>query len=165
MVRFLKAYNLFPTLWHLFKFCILTYTITWGRGTMIFIITSWTEGYFLKLSIFIIIIILYLKCLNHKISHPVNKMINFFYREPQWSVDEHLFARVINTDVVFYENCNFECIVHRINCCKVSSFSLGPTVGTYFILSHTPGIKGQPAIGRYCFIIFITYRICPNLTR
>jgi len=68
--------------------------------------------------------------------------------EPQWSSDEFLFARLSNTDVVFYENGNFNNILHRINAHKVASFSLSPTSGTYFVLCHTLGGQGQPSFGR-----------------
>lgn len=71
------------------------------------------------------------------------------FREPQWSADEKLFSRIVNTDVVFYEDLNFENIVARINCHKVVSYKISPNVGTYFILCHTPpDSPGQPAFGR-----------------
>ncbi|CAH1183593.1 unnamed protein product [Phaedon cochleariae] len=68
--------------------------------------------------------------------------------EPQWSADEKLFSRVVNVDVVFYEDLNFERIVARINCYKVASYKLSPNLGTYFLLCHTPGSPGQPSFGR-----------------
>ncbi|XP_044266198.1 eukaryotic translation initiation factor 2A [Tribolium madens] len=68
--------------------------------------------------------------------------------EPQWSADEKLFSRIVNTDVVFYEDLNFEKIVVRINCHKIAAFSLSPNVGTYFILCHVPGASGQPSFGK-----------------
>lgn len=68
--------------------------------------------------------------------------------EPQWSADEKLFSRVVNTDVVFYEDLNFEKIVARINSYKVASYKLSPNIGVYFILCHTPGSPGQPSFGR-----------------
>lgn len=74
---------------------------------------------------------------------------NVIFREPQWSADEKLFIRIVNTDVVFYEDLNFEKIVTRINCHKVASFKISPNIGTYFILCHTsPDGPGQPAFGR-----------------
>ncbi|KAJ8921037.1 hypothetical protein NQ315_015833 [Exocentrus adspersus] len=68
--------------------------------------------------------------------------------EPQWSTDEKLFTRMVNTDVVFYEDLNFERIVARINCYKVASYKISPNLGTYFVLCHTPGSPGQPSFGR-----------------
>lgn len=73
---------------------------------------------------------------------------SYIIREPQWSTDEHLLTRIVNTDVVFYEDANFERIVTRINCCKVASYSISPATGTYFVLCHTPGGSGQPSFGR-----------------
>lgn len=55
---------------------------------------------------------------------------------------------MVNTDVVFYEDLNFERIVARINCHKVISYKISPNVGTYFVLCHTPGSPGQPSFGR-----------------
>ncbi|XP_050312953.1 eukaryotic translation initiation factor 2A [Anthonomus grandis grandis] len=73
------------------------------------------------------------------------KQVNW---EPQWSNDEKLFTRLVNTDVVFYEDLNFERIVTRITGHKVASYKLSPNVGTYFILCHTLGSPGQPSFGR-----------------
>ncbi|KAJ3655179.1 hypothetical protein Zmor_014316 [Zophobas morio] len=68
--------------------------------------------------------------------------------EPQWSSDEKLFSRIVNTDVVFYENLNFDKIVARINCYKIAAYSLSPNVGTYFTLCYVPGQSGQPSFGK-----------------
>ncbi|XP_017775455.1 PREDICTED: eukaryotic translation initiation factor 2A [Nicrophorus vespilloides] len=68
--------------------------------------------------------------------------------EPKWSEDEKLFSKIVNNDVVFYEDCNFERIVHRLKCCKVTSYSISPAVGSYYILSHTLGTSGQPSFAR-----------------
>lgn len=69
-------------------------------------------------------------------------------REPQWSSDEHLFTRLVNTDVVFYEDANFEKIVTRINSIKVASYSLSSFGGSYYVLCHTLGASGQPSFAR-----------------
>lgn len=74
--------------------------------------------------------------------------LQYLLREPQWSLDEHLFTRLVNTDVVFYEDVNFERIVTRINSIKVASYSISPSGGSYYILCHTPGAGGQPSFGR-----------------
>lgn len=71
-----------------------------------------------------------------------------FHWEPQWTADEKLFSRLVNTDVVFYESDNFEKIVTRINAHKVASYSISPLVGSYYILCYTSGSSGQPSIGR-----------------
>jgi hypothetical protein len=69
-------------------------------------------------------------------------------REPQWSADEKLFSKIVNTDVVFYEDLNFDRIVARIDCYKIVAYSLPPNVGTYFVLCHIPGVSGQPSFGK-----------------
>lgn len=69
--------------------------------------------------------------------------------EPQWSIDEYIFSRIVNTDITFYEQCNFNKIVHRINTHKVKSYTLSPATDSYYILCHTPGTPGQPSFGRY----------------
>ncbi|KAF7269965.1 eukaryotic translation initiation factor 2A [Rhynchophorus ferrugineus] len=73
------------------------------------------------------------------------KQVNW---EPQWSSDEKLFSRLVNTDVVFYEDFNFDKIVARLSGHKVVSYGLSPNAGTYFILCHTLGGPGQPSFGR-----------------
>ncbi|CAH1959555.1 unnamed protein product [Acanthoscelides obtectus] len=73
------------------------------------------------------------------------KQVNW---EPQWSADEKLFSRIVNTDLVFHEDLNFDKVAARINSYKVASYKLSPNVGTYFVLCHTPGSPGQPSFGR-----------------
>lgn len=68
--------------------------------------------------------------------------------EPQWSTDETICARLLNNDVIFYENANFEKIVQRINFAKIGAFSISPGVAPNHVLCYTPGAKGQPALGR-----------------
>lgn len=68
--------------------------------------------------------------------------------EPQWSTDEKIFSKTSNTDVTFYEDCNFNKIIHRINNHKVKSYSLSPSSETYYVLCHTLGSPGQPSHGR-----------------
>lgn len=68
--------------------------------------------------------------------------------EPQWSQDESVFARLVNTDVTFYEQCNFNRIVHRIAQHKVKSFSLSSFGGNCYVMCHTLGSPGQPSFGR-----------------
>lgn len=83
-----------------------------------------------------------------KIIRKIFSLIFKFFREPQCSSDEFLFTRLVNTDVVFYENSNFERIVTRINSIKVASYSISPQAGSYYVLCHTAGTGGQPSIGR-----------------
>ena len=67
--------------------------------------------------------------------------------EPQWSLDEVLCSRLVNTDVHFYDLDNFN-VVNKVNAYKVASYSISPIIGTYFIVFHTQGGSGQPSIGR-----------------
>lgn len=55
---------------------------------------------------------------------------------------------MVNNDVVFCEDLNFDKIVCRINSYKVTSYKISPNVGTYFVVCHTPGAPGQPSFGR-----------------
>lgn len=73
-------------------------------------------------------------------------MINF--REPQWSLDEKICARLLNNDVLFYEDCKFEASVHKLNVAKVASFSMSPGNSPNYVLCHLPGNPGQPSFGR-----------------
>ncbi|KAK9890495.1 hypothetical protein WA026_010576 [Henosepilachna vigintioctopunctata] len=68
--------------------------------------------------------------------------------QPQWSSDEKLFSRLVNNDIVFFEDSNFEKIVKRIKCYKIKSYGLSPNIGTYFFICHTLGSPGQPTFGR-----------------
>lgn len=45
----------------------------------------------------------------------------------------------MGADVIFYEDANFEKIVHRINIAKVAKFSIAPNNAPYHILCYVPG--------------------------
>ncbi|XP_035719683.1 eukaryotic translation initiation factor 2A-like isoform X2 [Vespa mandarinia] len=68
--------------------------------------------------------------------------------EPQWSSDEKICGILMGADVIFYEDANFEKIVHRINIAKVAKFSIAPNNAPYHILCYVPGKSGQPSLGR-----------------
>lgn len=68
--------------------------------------------------------------------------------EPQWTSDELICSRLINNDVVFYENANFDTVVHKINFAKIGAYSISPGAAPYHVLCYTPEIKGQPSLGR-----------------
>ncbi|XP_015602162.1 eukaryotic translation initiation factor 2A isoform X2 [Cephus cinctus] len=68
--------------------------------------------------------------------------------EPQWSNDEKICGMLINSDVVFYEDANFDKIVHKIHVAKVAKFSISPNPAPYHILCYMPGKSGQPSFGR-----------------
>lgn len=68
--------------------------------------------------------------------------------EPQWSIDEKLCARCINNQLVFYEDANFEHVVHTINKEKVGAFSIAPGRAPYHFISYIPGKQGARSLGR-----------------
>ncbi|XP_015189376.1 PREDICTED: eukaryotic translation initiation factor 2A [Polistes dominula] len=68
--------------------------------------------------------------------------------EPQWSSDEKICGILMGADVMFYEDANFEKIVHRINIATVAKFSIAPNNAPYHILCYVPGKSGQPSLGR-----------------
>lgn len=55
---------------------------------------------------------------------------------------------MVNNDVVFCENSNYERIVNRLNCHKFASYKLAPNSDSYYVVGHTPGASGQPSFGR-----------------
>ncbi|KAB0797863.1 hypothetical protein PPYR_04445 [Photinus pyralis] len=67
--------------------------------------------------------------------------------EPQWSADEVLFSRLVDTDIVFYNSNDFQ-VINRVKSYKVMSYTISPNVENYFVVLHTQDGKGQPAIGR-----------------
>ncbi|KAF5307732.1 hypothetical protein FQR65_LT06603 [Abscondita terminalis] len=67
--------------------------------------------------------------------------------EPIWSCDELLFSRLVNNNIVFYDLESFNTI-QKVNAYKVLSYSMSPTVGSYYLVCHTQGGSGQPSIGR-----------------
>lgn len=69
-------------------------------------------------------------------------------REPQWSSDETLCARLLNNDVLFYENSSFEVSVNKCSPAKVAGFSLAPGPAPHHVLCYLPGQSGQPSFGR-----------------
>ncbi|XP_008547291.1 eukaryotic translation initiation factor 2A [Microplitis demolitor] len=68
--------------------------------------------------------------------------------EPQWSDDEKICALLINTDILIYENADFEKEVHRINVTKAGRFKIAPGSAPYHIVIYTPGKTGQPSFAR-----------------
>ncbi|XP_050538553.1 eukaryotic translation initiation factor 2A isoform X2 [Daktulosphaira vitifoliae] len=77
---------------------------------------------------------------------------SFEYRDsklwaPQWSSDEKVCARFLNGDVLFYENSNFDNIVHRIKGLKLNNYSISPTNQPINVLCFLPA-KAGPSNGR-----------------
>lgn len=70
----------------------------------------------------------------------LNKTIFFFYyRAPQWSIDEKICARFLNNEILFYENSNFDNIVHRTKGLKLNNYSLSPGSQPIKVLCFLPG--------------------------
>ncbi|XP_050432890.1 eukaryotic translation initiation factor 2A [Adelges cooleyi] len=77
---------------------------------------------------------------------------SFEYRDsklwaPQWSSDEKVCARFLNGEVLFYENSNFENVVHRIKGLKLNNYSISPANQQISILCFLPA-KAGPSNGR-----------------
>lgn len=66
---------------------------------------------------------------------------------PQWSSDEKICARFLNGDVLFYENSNFDNIIHRIKGLKLNNYSISPGNQPLNILCFIPAKTG-PSNGR-----------------
>lgn len=73
------------------------------------------------------------------------KQINW---APQWSSDEKLCGLLSGTNVLLYEDNNFDRYVHKISGAKVVKFSIAPSNAPYHILCYIPGKPGQPSFGR-----------------
>jgi len=77
---------------------------------------------------------------------------SFEYRDyklwtPQWSSDEKICARFLNGEVLFYENSNFDNIVHRIKGLKLNNYSISPGNQPLNVLCFLPA-KSGPSNGR-----------------
>ncbi|XP_063224336.1 eukaryotic translation initiation factor 2A [Bacillus rossius redtenbacheri] len=68
--------------------------------------------------------------------------------EPQWSSDEKVCARLVNSDVLLYENGDLEAPAHRIQNQRVANYSLSPGGAPYHVLCYVPGKSGQPSFGK-----------------
>ncbi|XP_043276692.1 eukaryotic translation initiation factor 2A [Venturia canescens] len=68
--------------------------------------------------------------------------------EPQWSNDEKLCGMLVNSDILFYENADFERYVQKINVTKFGKFRIAPGNSPYHVLCYMPGKPGQPSFGK-----------------
>lgn len=65
---------------------------------------------------------------------------------PMWSLDEIICSRMVNNEVQFYENSNFDAIAHKIHLAKVSDFSMAPGNSKHtHVVAYVPGTKGAPS--------------------
>ncbi|XP_011311612.1 eukaryotic translation initiation factor 2A [Fopius arisanus] len=67
---------------------------------------------------------------------------------PQWSGDEKLCGVLINHDILFYENTNFDTIKHKFNSTKVGKFRIGSKCSPYHIIFYLPGKSSEPSFAR-----------------
>ncbi|XP_066588986.1 eukaryotic translation initiation factor 2A [Prorops nasuta] len=67
---------------------------------------------------------------------------------PQWSSDEKLCGMLVDSNVVFYEDANFERYLNKLKGAKISKFSIAPGPAPYHILCYMPGKPGQPSFGK-----------------
>lgn len=61
------------------------------------------------------------------------------FREPQWSTDESIFIRNLNTEVLIYTPNDFEKPIQRITGQKISKVSLAPGAAPFHLVCYIPG--------------------------
>ncbi|XP_053566011.1 eukaryotic translation initiation factor 2A [Bombina bombina] len=67
---------------------------------------------------------------------------------PRWSADERVCARIVNNEVHFFEDSNFDTIVNKLHLQKVSDFELSPGEHPCKVAVYVPGSKGAPSFVR-----------------
>jgi len=75
---------------------------------------------------------------------------SFFQRKmsnwcPSWSADELICARMVNNEVQFYEEGNFESIKHKIHLKKVDDYAMSSNASPTHVVAYVPGAKGAPS--------------------
>lgn len=71
---------------------------------------------------------------------------------PQWSRDETLLSRIVNSEVLFYENHAYTKCTQKLQIHKIGHYALSPGGSPFHIATYVPGNKGQP-----CFIKLFQY--------
>lgn len=61
------------------------------------------------------------------------------YREPQWSADESICVRNVNTEILVFTEGVFEKSAQRIVGQKVASIGLSPGSAPHYLLCYVPG--------------------------
>ncbi|XP_005308275.1 eukaryotic translation initiation factor 2A [Malaclemys terrapin pileata] len=82
------------------------------------------------------------KCLKSFIQ---KKMQNWC---PCWADDESISARIVNNEVHFFENNNFDTIANKLHLQKVNDFVLSPGPQPSKVSVYVPGSKGAPSFVR-----------------
>lgn len=65
--------------------------------------------------------------------------------EPQWSYDEKICGILINGEIFFYENANFDKHTYKVSVTKQGRFNMSPGKSPYYIVFYFPGKTGQPS--------------------
>jgi translation initiation factor 2A len=68
--------------------------------------------------------------------------------EPQWSCDETICGILINSEIFFYENANFDRFVHKINVSKQGRFKISPGAAPHHVVCYFPEKSGVPSTTR-----------------
>lgn len=55
---------------------------------------------------------------------------------------------MINGEILFYENANFDKFIHKISVTKIGRFNISPGPSPYHIVFYFPGKTGQPSFAR-----------------
>jgi len=97
------------------------------------------------------------------------KIKSFFQKKmnnwcPLWTSEEKVCSRMVNNEVQFYENQDFETIAYKLHLAKVQDFSLSPTTAKQaHLVSYVPGAKGQPSFCRlYQYPLFAEHQVIAN---
>lgn len=67
---------------------------------------------------------------------------------PSWSEDEKICVRIVNNELHFYENNDFDSIANKLHMQKVSDFALSPGAQPSKVAVYVPGSKGAPSFVR-----------------
>uniref|UniRef100_A0A3Q1ENX8 Eukaryotic translation initiation factor 2A n=1 Tax=Acanthochromis polyacanthus TaxID=80966 RepID=A0A3Q1ENX8_9TELE len=67
---------------------------------------------------------------------------------PSWSDDEKICVRIVNNELHFYENNDFDSIANKLHVQKVSDFALSPGGQPSKVAVYVPGSKGSPSFVR-----------------
>ncbi|XP_077397393.1 eukaryotic translation initiation factor 2A [Festucalex cinctus] len=67
---------------------------------------------------------------------------------PSWSRDEKMAVRMVNNELHFFEDNNFNVIANKLHMQKISNFELSPGGSPSKVCVYVPGSKGAPSFVR-----------------
>ena len=82
------------------------------------------------------------------------KVKSFFQKKmsgwcPQWSSEERICSRMVNNEVQFYEDNNFQAIADKIHMPKVANYSMAQCSSkSLHVVTYVPGSKGGPSFSK-----------------